>query len=116
MNMTYNEFIQLCRSFEEQNSNLFAEENIRYFSFNQNCIFYDAIYKDEYNYSTFVRIFFEDSNITWETTWDDAHDAITELFTWLFPDKYSYSMSFIHYIPADDITRKFERAWSSGLV
>lgn len=112
MELTFQDFIQICTHFEEQNHFEFDRDQVKISSSYPKCFYYDATYRDEHNYKTSVRIYFQDNEIEWETPWEDAHDQISELFDMLFPNQ-SERHSFINYLPQDGFIRDLERAYTA---
>ncbi|MGG2201861.1 hypothetical protein, partial [Paenibacillus validus] len=82
MKRTYQDFIDFARAFEEQNCFDFNEQELQQPDPARPLFFYDATYRDESNYKTNVRIYFDGlaGVITWEIA-DDWEDADTEIGT-----------------------------------
>lgn len=119
MEMQFQDFIDFCRRVEEKNQNEFDPNAIKTFSFNPNHFYYDATYRDEFNYKTNIRIYWEDSEISWETAWSDADDDLTDLYSEMFPGSTCRVHSAVHYIPNSELARDLERSFlslQSGLV
>ncbi|MNW32226.1 hypothetical protein D3C74_91660 [compost metagenome] len=113
MELTFQDFIQICTHFEAQNQAEFDRDRVQMSSFYPQKFFYDATFRDENNYKTFVRIHFYKNKIEWDTGWEDAHDAIFQLFEMLFPDQSNNSNSFIHFIPDNGFIRDLERSFTT---